>query len=91
MSYEPDDQRVNFRQVLAGWCFCLALVGVALATTGYHRAMSSADPNDRPPIAEAGYSMNGVQLPTFAACAPDRGGAVAMVRERGSVTTNPCG
>jgi hypothetical protein len=91
MSYDPDDQRITFKQVLAGWSFCIALVGVALATTGHHRAMSTANRSDPTSSVAALCSLSSVQRPTFVAYAEERGDAVTTARKLGSLPMNSCG
>jgi hypothetical protein len=90
MSYDPDDQRITFKQVLAGWSFCIALVGVALATTGHH-PMSTANRADPMSSVAALCSLSSVQRPTFVAYAEERGDAVTTARRRVSSPMNSCG
>ena len=90
MGYNPDDHRITFRQVLAGWIVCLALVGLAVAATRHHHGIPRANAGDSPYAASAAYSPGVVRLPYFAACAAERRDAARTARGPMSMPSNSC-
>jgi hypothetical protein len=91
MDYNPDDQRVTFRQVLAGWIFCLSTVGLAFAAIGQHHAVPSANADNPPHAVTASCCPpSGVRLPYFAPCAPEQRGTITTAPGPMSLPANPC-
>lgn len=91
MDYDPNDQRVTSRQVLAGWILCLAMVGLAFAATGHRQAIPSVDAGVSPrTVIAACCPVSGARLPSFISCAEQRG-AVRMARGPLSLPIYPCG
>jgi hypothetical protein len=90
MSYDPEEQRITLKQVLAGWILCLTFVGVAFVATGRHGTIPAADASARPhPIAAAWCPVRNARIPYFALCATEQ--RVAAARGPLSLPTNPCG
>jgi len=93
MSYDPNDHAITARQILAGWIVCLGIVGLAVAVTAERHplsATSAIDPH-RTAAATERCSMNGIRLPSFAACAAGRDRTVNIARGPMSVPAEPCG
>lgn len=91
MSYDPRDQRVAVKEVLAGWILCLAMIGLAFASTGHHHPMPAVNAGDtRHAVIAACCSINGARLPHFAPCAGEQGGAARTARGPLSLPVNSC-
>jgi hypothetical protein len=91
MDYDPNQQRVTFKQILAGWLFCLTVVGLALTTSGYRNAMSDANTGGPPQaVAAICCPINGARLPSFSSCAPEERGTVRLATGPSSLPANPC-
>jgi hypothetical protein len=91
MDYDPNDQRITLRQVLAGWILCFAMIGLAFAATGRHPAMLSANASDPPhAVTAACCPVAGARLPDFASCAPEQRGTVRVASGPMSLPANPC-
>ena len=90
MSYDPNDQKITFSQILAGWTLCLALAGAAFATTGDHRATSSANASGPAFSVEASRSLRGAPLLSFASCAVTQGGTASPTHRHMPLPTSPC-
>jgi hypothetical protein len=93
MGYNPADQSVTPRQVLAGWILCLAVIGLSFAATGQDHGMPNANAGDPPyAAATAAHGLYGARIPHHlspcnAAHADKPGGARGPV----SSPTNLCG
>jgi hypothetical protein len=91
MSYNPDDQRITARQVLAGWILCFAMAGLAFAATGQHRATPSENAGDPPYNAVAACCpIAGARLLSFTPCAAEPRQVVTIARGPMSLPANPC-
>jgi hypothetical protein len=92
MSYNPDDQRITPRQVLAGWILCLATVGLAFAAIGQHSATPSVNTGDPPYTAAAACCpLAGARLASFIPCTAEARETVRIARGPMSLPTKPCG
>ena len=92
MGYDPNDQTVSFRQVLAGWILCLAMAALAFAVTGQHDGMSATNAGDPAYATTAACCPpSGVRLPYFAPCAAEPREAARTARGPMSLPANPCG
>jgi hypothetical protein len=91
MNYNASDHAVTFREVLAGWVLCLAMIGVAFTATGKHAPAPEARIDDPSYVAAATAPrpIRGVRIPRFALCAVPDAGAV-KVRGPMSSPTNLC-
>jgi hypothetical protein len=90
MSYNPDDQRVTFRQILAGWSLCLALAGLALAAMGHHRAMSSANSGGAAFSAEVSRPTRTADYRLLASCGAEGATTASAALRRVPLPTSPC-
>jgi hypothetical protein len=91
MDYNPDDHRVTFRQVLAGWILCLSMVGLAFAAMGQHDAIPSANADNPAHAATAACCpLSGVRLPHFDPCGAEQRETVRTARGPMSLPANPC-
>jgi hypothetical protein len=92
MSYDPNDQVVTWRQVLAGWILCLGIAGLAVALTAEHHSISAVQAVDSSPIAgpAMGGRMTGTRIPHFVTCATEEADAVTTARGPAS-PPDPCG
>lgn len=91
MDYDPSDQKVTFRQVLAAWILCFAMIGAAFAATGHHPATPTTNAGDPPhAVIAACCAISGARLPHFAPCAGEPGGAVRTARGPLSLPVNAC-
>jgi hypothetical protein len=91
MSYNPDDQRVTTRQVLAGWILCFAMAGLAFTAIGQHSATPSAYAGDPPHTAVAACCpIAGARLLPFTPCTAEPRQAVTIARGPMSLPANPC-
>jgi hypothetical protein len=92
MSYNPDEHTVTFRQVLAGWGLCLAIIGLAVAATGRQPPAPAARADDPSYIAAASAHrpIHGVHIPHFAQCAAVHADKVRAVGGPMSMPTNLC-
>ncbi|HTW53127.1 MAG TPA: hypothetical protein VME45_14645 [Stellaceae bacterium] len=92
MSYNPDDQRIEPKQVLAGWILCLAMAGLAFAAIGQQRVTPGVNAGDPPSIAVAACCpVAGARLLPFIPCAAEPRQAVRIARGPMSLPANPCG
>jgi len=91
MDYDPYEQRVTLRQVLAGWLLCLTMVDLAFTTNGHRNAIPDANAVDPAhAVAAVCCPIGGARLPSFTSCAPDERGTVRLASGPLSLPANPC-
>ena len=92
MNYDPEERKVNVRQILAGWILCVAMIGVAYAATGHRHAIPAAPAGPAHVTAVMHRPSDGARLPHFAWCAPQRqDGTVRMARGPMPLAADSCG